>query len=139
MRRSLRLFTEQVAVRSRSGQRQDKDIIFHTVDQQPVRENMAFPVSHPIAGQGMVLVLFRKRFSHRQQGDHVFQQFDIQPTLHGELEILFKKGRGLDRVLRLSHAFRSAKSSSKSLYPLTDGSFAILSASNIAAIVSLLG
>ena len=74
-----------------------------------------------------------------QQGDDIFQQFHIQPTLHSELEILFEQGRGLDRILRLSHAFRSAKSSSKSMYPLTDGSFAILSASNIAAIVSLLG
>ena len=35
-------------MRSRSGERQDKNIIFHTVDQQPVRENMAFPGSHPI-------------------------------------------------------------------------------------------
>ena len=39
----------------------------------------------------------------------------------------------------ISHAFRSAKSSSRSLYPFTDGSFAIRSASNMALIVSLLG
>ena len=58
-------------MRSCSGQRQDKDIIFDTVDQQPVRENMAFPVSHPIAGQRMILVLFRKRFPHGKQGDDI--------------------------------------------------------------------
>ena len=38
-----------------------------------------------------------------------------------------------------SHDFRSAKSSSKSLYPFACGSFAILSASSIAAIVFLSG
>ena len=41
--------------------------------------------------------------------------------------------------LACAHDFRSAKSSSRSLYPFTDGSFVILSASDMAAIVSLLG
>lgn len=44
-----------------------------------------------------------------------------------------------DGIFCFPHDFRSANSSSRSVYPFTDGSFAILSASNMAAIVSLLG
>mgnify|MGYP007039319687 CR=1 FL=1 len=46
---------------------------------------------------------------------------------------------GLDGIFCVSHAFSSANSSFRSVYPFTAGSFAILSASSIAATVSLLG
>ena len=100
---------------------------------------MTFTVSDPISGQRVILVLFGERFTHCKGGNYVLQQFDFQATLHSQLEILFELRGGLDGVLCFSHAFRSVKSSSRSLYPFTDGSFAILSASNMAAIVSLLG
>lgn len=133
------LFSEQVAVRPGAGQGQHQHFILDAVDQQLIREDMTFTVSDPISGQRVILVLFGERFTHCKGGDHFLQQFNFQATLHSQLEILFELRGGLDGVLCFSHAFRSAKSSSRSLYPFTDGSFAILSASNMAAIVSLLG
>ena len=96
-------------------------------------------MSDPIPGQGVILVLFGERFVHCKGGDHFLQQLDFQAALHGQLEILFELRGGLDGISCFSHAFRSAKSSSRSLYPFTDGSFAILFASSIAAIVSEFG
>ena len=48
-------------------------------------------------------------------------------------------GKTVDGIFCVPHVFRSANSSSRSVYPFTAGSFAILSASSIAATVSLLG
>src|SRR5699024_5900387 len=93
----------------------------------------------PIAGQIVIAVLLRQRFAHRQQRHDLFQQFDFQAALDCPLVVLFESGRVLDGVLCFPHFFRSANNSSRSLYPFTDGSFAILSASSMAAIVSLLG
>ena len=60
------LFAEPVAVCAGADQRQHQNIILYTVDKQPVRENMTFPMVCPIAGQVMVTVLIRQRFAHRQ-------------------------------------------------------------------------
>lgn len=50
------LLTKQVAVRSRTGQRQHQHIVFNAVDQKPIRENMALTMAGPIPGQTMVFV-----------------------------------------------------------------------------------
>ena len=55
------LFAEQVAMRPGAGQRQNQHIIFYAVNEQPVRENVAFPMAHPIAGQIVIAVLFQQR------------------------------------------------------------------------------
>ena len=44
------LFAEQVAVRPGAGKRQHQHIILDTVNEQPVRKNMAFAMSNPISG-----------------------------------------------------------------------------------------
>ena len=75
------LFAEQVAVCAGAGQRQHQNIILYAIDKQPVRENMTFPMTCPIAGQVMVTVLIRQRFAHRQQRYDLLQQFDLQATL----------------------------------------------------------
>ena len=43
------LFAEQVAVCAGAGQRQHQNIILYAIDKQPVRENMTFPITCPIA------------------------------------------------------------------------------------------
>ena len=61
------LFAEQVAVRPGAGKRQNQHIILDTVNEQPVRKNVTFPMAHPIAGQIVIAVFLRQRFTHRQQ------------------------------------------------------------------------
>lgn len=42
---------------------------------------MAFPVSDPVAGKRVILVLLRQCFSRGQELDNTFQQFDFQAPL----------------------------------------------------------
>ena len=65
-------FPEQITVRSGAGQSQYQHIVLHAVNQQPVREDMTFPMSHLIPGQHMVLVFLRKRFTHNCQREEVY-------------------------------------------------------------------
>lgn len=100
---------------------------------------MALTVPNPIPGQSMVFVLIGKNFTHCQQSNYIFQLIHFEATLHCKFEVLLELCRKLDNVFRLAHAFKSANNSSVLVYPFTEGSFAILSASSMAAIVSLLG
>ena len=43
------LFAEQVAVRPGAGHRQNQHIILDAVNEQPIREDVTFPMAHPIA------------------------------------------------------------------------------------------
>ena len=79
------LFAEQVAVRPGAGQRQNQHIILDTVNEQPVRKNVTFPMAHPIAGQIVIAVFLRQRFAHRQQRHDLLQQFDFQTALIARL------------------------------------------------------
>ena len=99
----------------------------------------ALTVSGPVPGQGVVPVFLREGDSHGKVGDHALQQMNVQSTPHCQLVIFSELCGGLDGIFCVLHAFRSANSSSRSVYPFTAGSFAILSASSMAAIVSLLG
>ena len=54
---------EQIAVYPGAGQRQNQHI-FDTVNEQPVRENVASPMSYPIAGQIVIAVFIWQRFIH---------------------------------------------------------------------------
>ena len=66
------LLAEQVAVRPGAGQRQNQHIILNTVNEQPVRENVTFPMAHLIAGQIVIAVFIRQRFLYRQQRHDLF-------------------------------------------------------------------
>lgn len=44
-------------MRPGAGKRQHQHIILDTVNEQPVRENVTFPMAHPIAGQIVIAVL----------------------------------------------------------------------------------
>ena len=103
------LFAEQVAVCAGAGQRQHQNIILYAIDKQPVRENMTFPMTCPIAGQVMVAVLIRQRFAHCQQCYDLLQQLDLQATLYGSFVVFFETGRVLDGIFGFFHLFRSAK------------------------------
>ncbi len=109
------LFAEQVAVCAGAGQRQHQNIILYAIDKQPVRENMTFPMTCPIAGQVMVAVLIRQRFAHCQQCYDLLQQLDLQATLDGSFVVFFETGRVLDGIFGFFHLFRSANNSSRSL------------------------
>ena len=109
------LFAEQVAVCAGAGQRQHQNIILYAIDKQPVRENMTFPMTCPIAGQVMVTVLIRQRFAHCQQCYDLLQQLNLQATLDGSFVVLFETGRVLDGIFGFFHLFRSANNSSRSL------------------------
>ena len=61
------------------------------------------------------------------------------PTPHSKLVIFLELCGVLDGTFCVSHAFRSANSSSRSVYLFTAGSFAILSASSMTATVTLPG
>ena len=101
-------FAEQVAVRPGAGQRQHQHIILYAVDEQPIREDMTFPMAHPIAGQIVIAVFLRQRFTHCQQRHDLFQQFNFQAALDCSLVVLLKAGCVLDGVLCFPHFFRSA-------------------------------
>ena len=45
-----RLLTEQIAVRAGTGKREHQHIIFYTVNEEPVRQNMTLSKTRPIAG-----------------------------------------------------------------------------------------
>ena len=83
--------------------------------EQPVREDVTFPMPHPIAGQIVIAVFLRQRLTHRQQRHDLLQQFDFQAALDGPLVVLLKAGCVLDAVLCFPHFFRSANNSSRSL------------------------
>ncbi len=55
-------FAEQVTVCAGAGQCQHQYIILNPINKKPVRLNMAFPVSHPIIGQLMIVVQTISRF-----------------------------------------------------------------------------
>ena len=97
---------------------------------------MALTVPNPIHGQSMVLDFIGKNFTHCQQSNYNLKQKHFEATLHCKFEVLLELCRKLDNVFRLAHAFKSANNSSVLVYPFTEGSFAILSASSMAAIVS---
>ena len=109
------LLAEQVAVRPGAGQRQNQHIILNTINEQPVRENVTFPMAHLIAGQIVIAVFIRQRFPYRQQRHDLFQQFDSQAALDCPFVVFLKAGCVLDGVLCFSHFFRSANNSSRSL------------------------
>ena len=87
----------------------------NAVDQKPVGLNVALPVSTPVAGQVMISVLRRQRVSHCKRFNHSFKKLDLQSALDCQLVILLERRGRLDGQLCLSHFFRSAKSSSRSL------------------------
>ena len=72
-----RLFAKQIAVRAGTSQRQDENIVLDAVNQQPIWLDVAFAMTDPIPGQGVILVCVRKRFTHSQRCDHIFQQIDL--------------------------------------------------------------
>lgn len=109
------LFAEQVAVWPGAGQRQNQHIILYAVNEQPVRENVTFPMAHPIAGQIVIAVLLRQRFAHRQQRHDLLQQFNFQASPDCPFVVLLKAGCVLDGILRFPHFCRSANNSSRSL------------------------
>ena len=96
-------------------------------------------MARPITGQVMVTVLIWQRFANRQQCYDLLQQLNLQATLYGSFVVFFETSCVLDSIFSFFHLFRSANNSSRSLKPFTDGSFAILSASSMAATVSLFG
>ena len=86
-----------------------------TIGMKAMRENVTFPMAHPIAGQIVITVLLRQRFAHRQQRHDLLQQFDFQAALDCPFVVLLKAGCVLDGVLCFPHFFRSANNSSRSL------------------------
>ena len=112
---SRRSDSKQIAVRSSAGQRQHQHIVLNTVDQEPVRENVAFPMPSPVPRQAVVFVLLRQQFTHGKRGDHVLQKFHIHAAFQGQLIVLLKLRGRFDDILCLPHAFKSANNSSRSL------------------------
>ena len=90
-------------MRPGAGQRQNQHIIFYAVNEQPVRENVAFPMAHPIAGQIVIAGLLRQRFAHRQKRHDLLQLFDLQAALDCPFVVFLKAGRVLDGVLCFPH------------------------------------
>ena len=86
------LFTEQVAVQSGAGQRQYQHIVLNAIDEQPIRQDVAFPMPSPIAGKLMVSVFIWKRFAHWEQSYNPFQQFDFQAAFNRSFIVLFECG-----------------------------------------------
>ena len=82
---------------------------------------------------------FKKDFKLAMKRGFKMDLLEDVITLLAMGEVLLELRRKLDNVFRLAHAFKSANNSSVLVYPFTEGSFAILSASSMAAIVSLLG
>ena len=109
------LFAKQIAVRPGAGQRQNKYIVFYSIDEKPVRENVTFPVTNPIAGQIVVVVFLWKRLSYRQPCNDLLQQFDFQTAFDCPFLVLFKSGCIFDGIFCFLHFLRSANNSSRSL------------------------
>ena len=109
------LFAEQITVCAGASQRQHQNIILYAVNKQPVRENVTFPMSCPIARQFMITVLIRQWFAHCQQCYNLPQQLNLQATLYSSFVVFFETGGVLDSIFGFSHLFRSANNSSRSL------------------------
>ena len=86
-------------MRPSTCQCQHKHIVLNMVNEQPVWENMTFPITHPITRQIVIAVFIRQRFTHRQQHHGLFQQFYFKSTLDRQLIVLFESSRVLDNVL----------------------------------------
>ena len=84
------LFSEQIAMRSGSGQDQDQHVFFDAINQQPIRENVTFPKPNPVASQAVIAILFRQRFAHGKQRDDFRKGFHFQAALLRQLVVLAK-------------------------------------------------
>ena len=133
------LFLQQVAVCPCANQCLDQHILVYAIKHQPIRLNMTFSVSKPVASQRMIPIMGRKRFPFGEEGNDLFEQFDISSLPDSAFIILPKLRRWFYRILCLPHWRKLANKTSRSSYPFTEGSFSIRSASLIAAIVSALG
>lgn len=113
MRHSL-LFPKQIRMSTRTSQCQHKDILINAIDQQPIGLNVTFPVSAPFSREGMISIFYGKPITHGKDCDHTLKQFDIQPSLQGELLIFLKLSRIFEGQFCFSHFFKSSNSSSRS-------------------------
>ena len=62
--------SEEVAVRTGTGQFEDEDVFVNLVDEKPVGRDVAFAVVHPVADERMVVVLGRKLLAVGKLGDY---------------------------------------------------------------------
>ena len=110
-----RSFLEQVTVRPGAGQRQNQDVTLDTVNQQPVREDMTFPVAGPIPGKRVVPCFVGESFTRSEGADNIVQQADLPSPFYRQLVVLFELRGELDDILCLSHFFKSVSSISRSV------------------------
>ena len=83
-------FSEQVTMRSRSGQAENKLIILDFIDQKPVRSYMAFPAPDIISGQVMIPIYLRQRLLFRQNTNYFLQQPHVIASPDNSLIVLLK-------------------------------------------------
>ena len=110
-----RSFSEQIAVRSCSRQSEDKQFFFETVDQQPVRSDMALTMPQPVSCQGMIVVLFRQYFSIRELPNRVVQKSNISSAFYRQFIIPLELRCPDDHApgtFFLIHLFSSSRASS---------------------------
>jgi hypothetical protein len=88
----------QIAVGACTHQGKGEDVLVLSVHKQPIRRNVTFPVSQPIASQGMVSVLHRQGLMIRQFDDDLSKQLEIGSAPLGEPVIFFEPGRPFNLV-----------------------------------------
>ena len=66
--------SEQITVASCTGQSQCQDIFFDFVNQQPIRQDMAFPESDIISRQGMISIFNRQYLFFNQDFKNILEK-----------------------------------------------------------------
>lgn len=128
--------SEEVAVRTGTGQFEDEDIFVNLVDEKPVWRDVAFAVVHPVADERMVVVLGRKLLAVGKLGDYGLKLLNRQMPSQHQLIVALERGRVADGIL---HFAKSSHILPRSVYVGLLGSRAMRSPSSRAATVSALG
>ena len=122
--------SKQIGMRAGAGEGQDEDVVFNSVEQQPVGRNVAVSCSLQVAGKCMVVVLRGKCFACCKDIDHGFKFVEIGTSLEHFLEFLSELLCSTDCVL---HDSRNSLSFAGSLQDGAFGSCAMRFASSIAS------
>ena len=90
-------FFEDVAVGPCPGQTERQLGLTDVIDQQPIRCDMTFTKSIPIARQRVIMTLFRQRRLRSQHGDHLRNSGGIVASANDALIVPAKRGFISDR------------------------------------------
>ena len=73
---------------ARSGQEQQKLVLVYTINEQPIRLDMALSESRIVPGEFVISVLFRQRLLPNEQFYDIIQKIKLISALRSLLQVL---------------------------------------------------